>query len=68
MEQQVGLYAFQLLLQKLNISTTRESENPFMLINISTGKHLQLDASATYALGVFDAGVDGFFFFLFFFL
>ena len=62
MEQQMGLYAFQLLLgllQRRSLSPTHEEDKSFLLININTGMHLQLDASATYALGIFDAGVDG---------
>ena len=57
MEQHMGLYAFQLLQQKLSL--TPDPLKSFLLININTGTHLQLDASATYALGVFDAGIDG---------
>ena len=47
----------QLLQQKLFL--TPDPQKPFLLITINTGTHLQLDASATYALGVFDAGIDG---------
>ena len=56
----MGLLAFQLLQQRLSLSL-RADDKPFQLININTGSRLQLDASATYALGVFDAGVDGLF-------
>jgi hypothetical protein len=32
----------------------------FVLTFVDSSQHLQLDASATYALGLFDSGVDGY--------
>ncbi|KAH7821930.1 DNA mismatch repair protein Msh2 [Monocercomonoides exilis] len=58
-EQKMGLYALQLLLSKFTVSVPLNSDTLFSLIQINTGTHLQLDASATYALGIFDAGADG---------